>query len=116
MVIFMPSRTLLVALSATFALAQTTAFAQSRTSSVAPPARFADPDRLAKLQVAFPAIDRIMLGFAERSHVPGIGYGIVVDGKVVHMNVAGYRELASHSPVDTSTVFRIASIDRKSVV
>lgn len=112
MVIFMPSRTLVVALSATFALAQAPAFAQSRTSSVAPPARFADPDRLAKLQVAFPAIDRIMLGFAERSDVPGIGYGIVVDGKVVHMNVAGYRELSSHSPVDTSTVFRIASMSK----
>ena len=93
-------------------IASNPAAAQSPTSSMAPPARFADPDRLAKLRTAFPAIDRIMLGFAERTHVPGIGYGIVVDGKVVHMNVAGYRELASRSLVDTSTVFRIASMSK----
>ena len=86
--------------------------AQSRTSSIAPPARFVDPDRLGKLRTAFPQVDRIIHEFAERSHVPGIGYGIVVDGKVVHLNVAGLREVASRSPVDTSTVFRIASMSK----
>lgn len=100
------------ALGATIALAPAPILGQSRPSSIAPPARFADPDRLAKLRTALPEIDRIMLEFAERSHVPGIGYGIVVDGNVVHLNVAGYRELASRAPVDTSTVFRIASMSK----
>lgn len=71
-----------------------------------------DPQRLAKLGTAFPEIDSLMRAFAERSHVPGIAYGIVIDGKLAHVGTAGYRELSSRSPVDTGTVFRIASMTK----
>jgi CubicO group peptidase (beta-lactamase class C family) len=109
----MSTRTLLLALGATLALAPCAASAQTaHTSSIAPPARFADPQRLAKLSAAFPEIDRLMRGFAERSRVPGIAYGIVVDGRLVHVGTAGYRELSSRAPVDSSTVFRIASMTK----
>jgi CubicO group peptidase (beta-lactamase class C family) len=94
-------------------LVPTAAGAQARsTSSAAPPARFEDPQRLGKLSSAFPEIDRLMSGFAERSRVPGIAYGIIVDGRLVHVGTAGFRELAARSPVDTSTVFRIASMTK----
>jgi CubicO group peptidase (beta-lactamase class C family) len=53
-----------------------------------------------------------MRAFAERTKVPGIAYGIVVDGKLAHLATSGYRELASKSPVDTGTVFRIASMTK----
>src|SRR5947207_2545335 len=43
---------------------------------------FNDPDRLKKLQAAFPDIDRLFRDFATRTHVPGIAYGIVVDGQL----------------------------------
>lgn len=82
------------------------------TSSKAPPARFSDPDRLGKLRSAFPRIDSLMRGFAERGNVPGIAYGIVVDGRVVHMGMAGYRELSTKAPVESATVFRIASMSK----
>ena len=82
------------------------------SSSVAPPARFADPGRLGRLAGAFPEIDRLMREFADRSHVPGIAYGIVVDGRVVHLGVAGYRELSTRAPVESTTVFRIASMSK----
>jgi CubicO group peptidase (beta-lactamase class C family) len=109
----MTPRTLLFALGATLALAPSAAEAQApRASSVAPPARFANPQRLAKLSAAFPEIDRVMRGFAERSRVPGIAYGIIVDGRLVHVGTAGYRELSSRAPVDTATVFRIASMTK----
>ena len=68
--------------------------------------------RLARLGAAFPAIDSMMRAFAEGSRVPGIAYGIVVDGRLVHMGTAGYRELSSRAPVDTATVFRIASMTK----
>lgn len=71
-----------------------------------------DPERVAKLRTAFPEIDSLMLAFAERSKVPGIAYGIVVDGKLAHLGTSGYRELSSKSPVDTGTVFRIASMTK----
>ncbi|MBW3656983.1 MAG: beta-lactamase family protein, partial [Gemmatimonadetes bacterium] len=82
------------------------------TLALMPPAHAQDPQRLAKLSAAFPEIDRMMEGFAERQHVPGIAYGIVVDGRVVHVGTAGHRDIAARAPVDTGTVFRIASMTK----
>jgi CubicO group peptidase (beta-lactamase class C family) len=84
----------------------------SAQSSKAPPATFRDPNRLAKLTAAFPEVDRLMRDFASRSNVPGIAWGIIVDGKVVHVGVNGLREVPTKAPVDTSTVFRIASMSK----
>lgn len=84
----------------------------SRTSSHAPAPRFSDPDRLAKLASAFPRIDSLMSAFAARARVPGIAYGIIVDGKVVHIGTTGLRDVGARSPVDTSSVFRIASMTK----
>ena len=61
---------------------------------------------------AFPEIDRLMREFAERAHVPGIGYGIVVDGRVVHLGIAGRRDVSARAPVESTTVFRIASMTK----
>lgn len=85
---------------------------ESRGSSVAPPARFADADRAEKLAAAFPAIDSMMRRFAERARVPGFGYAVIVDGRIAHVGVGGLRDIASRSPVDTATVFRIASMSK----
>ncbi|MCA0374707.1 MAG: beta-lactamase family protein [Gemmatimonadetes bacterium] len=81
-------------------------------SSVAPTPRFTDPDRIAKLTRAMPTVDSIMRAFAERARVPGIAYGVVVDGKLLHVAAAGLREVPSRAAVDTSTVFRIASMTK----
>lgn len=73
---------------------------------------FTDPDRIAKLRSALPEIDRIAREFVEKNHVPGAAWGIVVDGRLLHAGVAGLREVPSKSPVDTGTVFRIASMTK----
>jgi CubicO group peptidase (beta-lactamase class C family) len=78
----------------------------------APPARFADPDRRAKLEKAFPEIDRIFQDFAAGSHVPGAAWGVVIDGELAHTGVTGYRDLPSKSPVTPDSVFRIASMTK----
>src|SRR5688500_503741 len=109
----MITRRLSVALAAALVLAPGVLRSQARAAaSIAPPPRFEDPRRLAKLATAFPAIDSLMRAFAERSHVPGIAWGVVVDGALVHVGTAGLRELSSRSPVDTTTVFRIASMTK----
>ena len=59
-----------------------------------------------------PAIDSLMSAFAARAKVPGIAYGIIVDGKVVHIGVSGVRNTATGETVDTNTVFRIASMTK----
>ena len=73
---------------------------------------FSDPAREAKLRAAFPAVDRIMRDFTEREHIPGAAWAIVMDGRVVHMGVTGLRDVATKSPVDSSSVFRIASMTK----
>ena len=86
--------------------------AQAQLSSVAQPAEFEHPARLDKLRTAFPAIDSMMGAFAARTRVPGMGYAVIVDGKIAHIGVAGLRDVATRSPVDTATVFRIASMSK----
>lgn len=96
-------------------LAPTVATAQTpsgKLSSIAPPPKFSDTSRAAKLGTAFPEIDRLMAAFAERSTVPGIAYGIIIDGTLAHVGVSGVRDVASHARVDTSSVFRIASMTK----
>ena len=82
------------------------------TAAQANAQQFADANRLARLSAAFPEIDRVMASFAERSKVPGIAYGIVIDGRLVHVGTSGLREVSSNSRVDTATVFRIASMTK----
>jgi CubicO group peptidase (beta-lactamase class C family) len=77
-----------------------------------PPPAFTDPQRVEKLESALPEIDRLFRAFAERSRVPGIAYGIVIDGRLAHSGAAGYRDVGTKSPVDADTVFRIASMTK----
>jgi len=53
-----------------------------------------------------------MKTFAERQHVPGIAYGVLVDGSLVHTGAVGVRETAGRTPVNDDTVFRIASMTK----
>ena len=85
---------------------------QQRTAGTNPPAAFADPARREKLSAAFPEIDRIVAAFMSRTHVPGAAWGIVIDGELAHVGVAGLRHLETKAPVDRNTVFRIASMTK----
>lgn len=73
---------------------------------------FADPARLTKLASGYGAVDSIFRGYAERSHIPGAVWAIVVDGRVAHMGMLGYRDVAAKVPVDRNSVFRIASMTK----
>ena len=73
---------------------------------------FPNAERQAQLARAFPDIDRLFRAFAERSRVPGIAYGILIDGQLVHTGVVGVRSLETRAPVDLDTVFRIASMTK----
>jgi len=76
------------------------------------PARFIDPDRVAKLSTAFGDIDRVFREYAAREHIPGAVWGIIIDGRLAHVGVTGYRDVSARSPVDSGTVFRIASMTK----
>jgi CubicO group peptidase (beta-lactamase class C family) len=76
------------------------------------PARFADPARVTRLRTALPAVDSIFRQFAKNTRVPGIAYGVLIDGQLVHTGTAGLREIATNSAVDSASVFRIASMTK----
>ena len=45
-------------------------------------------------------------------HVPGLVFGIVVDGRLVHVGAFGVQDLVSRRPVTADTLFRIASMTK----
>jgi CubicO group peptidase (beta-lactamase class C family) len=90
----------------------TTSTQAAAAAAAAPPAVFADPGRKAKLAAAFPEIDRLIAAFMARTHVPGAAWGIIVDGELAHVGVAGFRDLPARAPVTTDSVFRIASMTK----
>jgi len=62
--------------------------APARAGSV-PAARFTDPDRVTKLTSSFADIDRVFSQYAEREHIPGAVWGIIIDGRLAHVGVTG---------------------------
>ncbi len=70
-------------------------------------ARAAVPDKAALAEV-----DRIFDTWAIDAHVPGLVYGLVVDGKLVHVRGAGVQDTASKRPVTAESLFRIASMSK----
>ena len=76
------------------------------------PAVFTDQARLEKIKKAFPAIDSIFKKYAADNHFPGLAYGIVVNGKLVHTGNYGYTDIAKKTPVTSSSLFRIASMSK----
>jgi CubicO group peptidase (beta-lactamase class C family) len=77
-----------------------------------PPARFTDPNRMAKIESAFPEIDKLFGAYAADKRIPGIVWGIVIDGQLVHVGSAGVQNLVTKLPVTSSTAFRIASMTK----
>jgi CubicO group peptidase (beta-lactamase class C family) len=81
-------------------------------SDVYPPPRFADPGRAAKLQSAMPEIDRLFRAYAIAHKIPGMIWGVVIDGQVAHLGSFGVRDRASQAPITPDTAFRIASMTK----
>lgn len=60
----------------------------------------------------FAGVDRVMEAFRRDAHVPGMVWGIVRDGRLVHVQAAGIQDLATKRPVTPDTRFRIASMSK----
>lgn len=63
-------------------------------------------------KAAFAEVDRIFDTWAIDAHVPGLVYGLVVDGKLVHVRGAGVQDVVSKTPVTPDSLFRIASMSK----
>lgn len=101
-----------------FSLALTALSAFTALAAPAEPAdyatpRFTDPERATRLRAVLPEIDRIYRDFAAERHLPGLVWGIVLDGQLVHTGAHGLAHLEKKIPAAAAdTRFRIASMSK----
>ena len=65
-----------------FVLAALLSSATLVASDAYPPPRFTDPDRVKKLESTLPEIDRIFQAYAASAKIPGMVWGVVIDGRL----------------------------------
>ncbi|MBC3875802.1 serine hydrolase domain-containing protein [Undibacterium flavidum] len=98
------------------ALCTSSAFAQTSAKPAYPhnyaAAQFSDQERQQRVAALIPEIDKLYAELANAEHLPGLSYGIVMDGKLIHTQSLGLANLASKTPVTSSTQFRIASMTK----
>jgi len=61
---------------------------------------------------AFAKVDEIFADYALDNHIPGLVYGIVSNGQLIHVRGIGVQDLESKRPVTADTLFRIASMTK----
>lgn len=57
-------------------------------------------------------VDRIFADWRLSAHVPGLVYGVVADGKLVHLKALGVQDTSTSTPVSADSLFRIASMSK----
>jgi CubicO group peptidase (beta-lactamase class C family) len=72
-----------------------------------PGAAMAAPDA-----AALQNVDRIFADWRLAAHVPGLVYGVVIDGKLVHVHGLGVQDTETATPVTADSLFRIASMSK----
>ncbi len=105
-------KTVLFLISITGCLFNTVLRAQVLYDATYKPAVFEDADRLEKIKKAFPAIDSIYRKIATANHFPGLAFGIVADGRLVHTGNFGFTDIEKKTPVSSASLFRIASMSK----
>jgi len=61
---------------------------------------------------AFEKVDEIFADYALDNHIPGLVYGVVSNGQLIHVRGLGVQDLESRRPVTADTLFRIASMTK----
>ncbi len=72
----------------------------------------AQPGTAPAITAATPEIDKSFDDYMREGHVPGLVYGIVAGGKLVHVKTMGIQDTGIKRPVVTDTRFRIASMSK----
>lgn len=84
------------------------ALATPACAQVAPPVAQLGPE----WQLPLASIDERMLAFQEEAHIPGMVWGVVKDGRLLHFTANGVQSLEAGEPVAADTYFRIASMSK----
>lgn len=73
---------------------------------------FTDPDRRKKIESAFSSIDALVDEEVRAQGLPGIAFGVVVDGELAYAKGFGVTDLVTKAKPDADTVYRIGSITK----
>ncbi len=76
------------------------------------PPKFETDDRQQKIEGIQSELEELITGHMEERHIPGMTYGIVVDGELVISGALGQSNVAENIAASTSTKFRIASMTK----
>ncbi|HEY8510238.1 MAG TPA: serine hydrolase domain-containing protein [Steroidobacteraceae bacterium] len=63
-------------------------------------------------KAVFEQIHPLFESYMREQHIPGLVYGVVADGKLVHVRAMGVQDVKTRAPVTPDTVFRIASMSK----
>ena len=67
---------------------------------------------LAQNAATLAEIDRVMEHYRLDAHIPGMVWGVVKDGRLVHVKAAGVQDIEQKRPVTADSLFRIASMTK----
>ena len=68
--------------------------------------------RLDRLRALLPRLDALYEAHATSNHIPGHVWGLVVDGRLLHVRAAGMARIEPAQPVTPDTRFRVASMSK----
>lgn len=85
---------------------------KSQSKNSYQPPVFTDSNRLRKIEAAYPLIDSLYHLFMIQNHSPGLAFGLMVDGKLVHSGAFGFTDVEKKIPAGTTSLFRIASMTK----
>ena len=69
-------------------------------------------DQIKNIKATFPVIDSMLSNYAKQNHFPGLVYGLIVDGKLIHTGNLGYLNTSQKTVADSKSSFRIASMTK----
>jgi CubicO group peptidase (beta-lactamase class C family) len=72
-------------------------------------------NRAERVAAVLPDIDKMYADLAASRHLPGLVYGVVLDGKLIHARSLGFANVERQIPATASTEFRIASMTKSFV-
>ena len=73
---------------------------------------FPDSDRVERVRSTAGVVDRLFREYCAREHIPGLSYGVMVDGTLIVTGSLGYANLELGIPADTKSLFRAASMSK----
>jgi CubicO group peptidase (beta-lactamase class C family) len=74
--------------------------------------RFNDSTAFAKMEEAFPVIEKLYQDYAEKNHFPALSYGVIAGGKLIYAGNVGTANVKDKLPATSKTLFRIASMSK----